>query len=445
MSNPSRKHLTKEQREVIEAGLLNNDSARTIAKRLRVSPSTITREVKTNRTLREKKSNKPTKLSHRCVHVSECDKVGSACSSCFSSFTLCKQCRTKQCIYYCSDFMRKVCPQTQKWPYICPVNCKKRSGCNYQKASYSAYEADQNYRNRLSSTRSGIAVTQEELVAMDKLITPLIKQGQSYEAIWREHSSELPIGLRSAYNYQEKGLFSTPNIELPRKVRYKLRKKSVAKREHIDRSAHEYKDFQALSVHEIARVVQADSVQGFQENNYDLLSLMLVARSFQFYFKKKHGTPDGVVGIFDMLERYLDSREAFKRIFEVILADRGSEFNNFEGMERSYLEPDKKRCRVYFCDPMKSNQKAQCERNHEQLRRILPKGRSDFDTLSAWDCATITSHINSYPSPKQAGARPIDLIQGLVPQELLDLLGIERIAPDDVTLKPKLVNHAVIL
>lgn len=162
VSNPSRKHLTKEQREVIEAGLLNNDSARTIAKRLGVSPSTITREVKTNRTLREKKSNKPTKLSHRCVHVSECDKVGSACSSCFSLFTLCKQCRTKQCIYYCSDFMRKVCPQTQKWPYICPANCKKRSGCNYQKASYSAYEADQNYRNRLSSTRSGIAVTQEE-------------------------------------------------------------------------------------------------------------------------------------------------------------------------------------------------------------------------------------------------------------------------------------------
>lgn len=68
MSNPSRKHLTKEQREVIEAGLLNHDSARTIAKRIRVSPSTITREVKANRTLREKKSNKPIKLSHRCVH-----------------------------------------------------------------------------------------------------------------------------------------------------------------------------------------------------------------------------------------------------------------------------------------------------------------------------------------------------------------------------------------
>lgn len=333
----------------------------------------------------------------------------------------------------------------QKWPYIYPTYCEKRSGCNRQKASYSAYEADRNYRNRLSLSRSGITVTQEELMKMNKLITPLIKQGQSYEAIWSEHSSELPIGLRSAYNYQEKGLFSTPNIELPRKVRYKLRKKSVSKREHIDRSGHEYKDFQALSVHEITRVVQADSVQGFQENKHDLLSLMLVAHSFQFYFKKEHGTPDGVVGIFDMLERYLDSREAFLRIFGIILADRGSEFNNFKGMERSYLEPDKKRCCVYFCDPMKSNQKSQCERNHAQLRRILPKERSDFDAISAWDCAVVTSHINSYPSPKQAGVRPIDLIQGFVPQELLDLLGIERIAPDDVILKPKLVNHAVIL
>lgn len=88
----------------------------------------------------------------------------------------------------------------------------------------------------------------------------------------------------------------------------------------------------------MTRVVQADSVQGFQENKHDLLSLMLVARSFQFYLKKKHRAPDGVVGIFDMLERYLDSREAFKRIFGIIPADRGSEFNDFEGMECSYLE-----------------------------------------------------------------------------------------------------------
>lgn len=66
--------------------------------------------------------------------------------------------------------------------------------------------------------------------------------------------------------------------------------------------------------------------------------------------------------------------------------------------------------------------------------------------LSGWDCAVVASHINSYPSPKQAGAaHPIDLVQGFVPQELLDLLGIKRMTPDDVTLKPKLVNHAVIL
>ena len=35
------KHLTKENREVIEFGIKNKDSARTIAKRIDVSPSTI--------------------------------------------------------------------------------------------------------------------------------------------------------------------------------------------------------------------------------------------------------------------------------------------------------------------------------------------------------------------------------------------------------------------
>lgn len=100
--------------------------------------------------------------------------------------------------------LRIGCPQTQKWPYIYPTNCKKRSGCNCQKSSYSSYGADCSYRNRLSSTRSGITVTQEEPIAINNLIAPLIKQKQSYETIWSEHGQELSIGLRSAYNYQEK-------------------------------------------------------------------------------------------------------------------------------------------------------------------------------------------------------------------------------------------------
>ena len=47
-------------------------------------------------------------------------------------------------------------------------------------------------------------------------------------------------------------------------------------------------------------------------------------------------------------------------------------------LERSCLDPAKKRCRVYYCDPQSPGQKGRCERNHEELRRILPKGRTEL-------------------------------------------------------------------
>ena len=121
----------------------------------------------------------------------------------------------------------------------------------------------------------------------------------------------------------------------------------------------------------------------------------------------------------------------------------GVEFDDWEGMERSCLEPGERRCRVFYCDAMKSNQKSEAERNHEQLRRILPKGRSDFDKLSAYDVATCCCHVNSYPSANRGGQSPFELLGGLLPQSLFDELGLARLDPDSVILKPYLMEHAV--
>lgn len=100
-----------------------------------------------------------------------------------------------------------------------------------------------------------------------------------------------------------------------------------------------------------------------------------------------------------------------------MLLDRGVEFDDWEGMERSCLEGGARRCRVFYCDAMRSDQKAEAERNHEQLRRILPEGRS--------------------------GACPFDLAAPLLPKGLLEELGIEKVDPDDVVLRPSLVPHVV--
>lgn len=438
------KHLSKENREVIEAGIRSGDSARKIAKRIGVSASTVVREVRQNKTVKEKRSAHGAKLSVRCVKYRDCQASGLACEKCSTRLTTCKNCKTRSCIDTCPDYRRAMCPVTEAWPYVCPDGCKKRPGCSFAKCSYGAFDAESSYQDRLRSSRAGIGVSLEELKAMDALLTPLVRQGQSSEAIWAAHGQELPVGIRSAYNYQEAGLLSTANLELPRKARCRPRKKKGSSaRERIDRSGRTFADFRALSLEEQVRVVQGDSVIGHEENIHDILSLHIVSRVFQIYLLKKHASPQATVASLDALEQACGFREAFEAIFGILLVDRGVEFDDWEAMERSCLEPGRRRCRVFYCDPMETNQKSECERNHEQLRRLLPKKRSDFDKLSVWDVAVCTSHVNSYPSALHGSKCPFELAAGLLPKRLLDELGLEQVAPDDVVLKPYLMKHAV--
>lgn len=271
-----------------------------------------------------------------------------------------------------------------------------------------------------------------------------MRKGQSLGAIWANHGDELPVCERTGYLYQQKGLLTCANIEHPRIVRVKVRKKGAPRgTERVDRSGRTYDDFVALPIEEQVRVAQADSVEGFKHNFYDLLSIRLVAAPFHLYQRKAHASSDAVVDCLDALERILGSPEAFSALLDPMLADRGSEFDDFEGIERSCLVPNTRRCRLYYCDAMAANQKAQVERGHEELRRILPKGRSDFDALGDVDVAAICSHVNSYPLPSRGGRCAFDCALGIVPQELLGALGLARIAPDDVVLRPSLVPHAV--
>lgn len=139
----------------------------------------------------------------------------------------------------------------------------------------------------------------------------------------------------------------------------------------------------------------------------------------------------------------MGSRVRFEAAFGILLLDRGVEFDDFGGIERSCLEPDKRRCRVFYCDPQESNRKSQCERSHEQLRRILPKGRADMDLLSGADVASCRCHVNSYPLASLGGISPIESLGALVPPEALEALGVMRLDPGDVTLRPSLMPHAV--
>ena len=58
---------------------------------------------------------------------------------------------------------------------------------------------------------------------MNAVVAPLIEQGQSPYVIVTNHP-ELGISVKTLYNYIEQGVLLTRNIDLKRKVKFKLRK-----------------------------------------------------------------------------------------------------------------------------------------------------------------------------------------------------------------------------
>ena len=52
--------------------------------------------------------------------------------------------------------------------------------------------------------------------------------------------------------------------------------------------------------------------------------------------------------------------------------------------------------------------KGKCE-NHEEMRKVLPKGRTNFDALAKSDMAVLMSHVNSYARDSLNWAAPYTL------------------------------------
>ena len=68
-------------------------------------------------------------------------------------------------------------------------------------------------------------MTPEELQKLNDLISPLILKGQPLSHIFAVHADEIPVCRRTLYNYLDQRIFQARNIDLPRRVRYKKRKK----------------------------------------------------------------------------------------------------------------------------------------------------------------------------------------------------------------------------
>lgn len=426
------KHLTYEDRCTIEDMLKRHTSFREIARCIDVSPTTISNEIKRNRT---KRPPRPSLFdgARRCVHFGSCTEMN-VCGSCTTPQKFCRDCRAEGCYLACKKFEMKKCSKLDRSPFVCNY-CLSSSICERGKAFYYAREAQKKHDERASSAHAGITCRPSELRSMVDTVRRLLEQGHSLEAIWAAHAGELPVSVRTFYTYMDKGVMGLANIELPKKIRYKQRR-SRKGAPRMELTGRRYSDWRSLTDQERILTVQMDTIEGVRSDRKAVLSLHFPRLMFQIYLLLPSKTQASVVSAFDALELYCEGE--FSKVFAVILTDRGSEFLNYLALEAS-IDNSSSRCRIFYCDPMKPAQKGAAEKNHVEYRKIIPKGTS-IDSFTQADMALITSHVNSYPRAAQRQA-PIKLARVALPQSLLDNLGIEEIPSDEVIMTPKLIKQ----
>ena len=428
----NQKHLTIEDRIYIQNELDKGTSFKDIARFLCKDPTTISKEVKARRA--SDWFHKGTFLNAKnfCTKRFRCKKTN-ACNKILLCGVKCASCPT--CNQTCPDFQKECCSKLDRAPYVCNGCSKKINHCTIaHKYTYNARFADRKYRECLKDSRSGIAMTRQELHKKDKIITPLIDQGQSPYQIVANHP-ELNLSVRSVYNYLDMGLLTARNVDLKRKVKFKPRK--VHKSQISDRrvfNGRTYADFQQLHLESF---VEMDTVHSAVGSSKTLLTFFFTREKLFLAFLMNRNTEGSVRLVLNRLEKRFGTFD-FLTLFEYILTDRGAEFGDPDSLETGVTGIQ--RTNIYYCDPMRSGQKGGIEQAHTMLRMILPK-RTTFEFLTQWDVNLITSHINSTPRESLNGRTPYDVALEAFGTDALKAFQLRRIDPDKVILTPKLIRY----
>lgn len=316
----TQKHLTLSDRIFIEQSLADHCSFKDIASVLKKDPSTISKEVRKHRTLKE---GSHYGLKNNCALLSSCQSaricVGKLCND------LCRHSKVCDCTKHCAEFTPFVCPVLKKPPYVC--NGCSNHACRHDKYYYRAKDADSSYEQLKHDCRQGINLTPEERASLDGLVSPLILSGQTMDHIFAEHGEAIPCSERTLYRYIDSGILSVRNIDLPRKVKYKPRRQSNdpgrLPREYI--AGRTYTDFlEYLESHPETNVVELDTVAG-PEPGRVLLTMLFRNCTFMLAFLMDDTKSSSVVQVFRFLQRELGSG-TFARLFPIILTDRGLNF-----------------------------------------------------------------------------------------------------------------------
>lgn len=263
-----------------------------------------------------------------------------------------------------------------------------------------------------------------------------LARGQSVHHIFASRD-DLPCSERSSCRHVENEDIDVAKMGLRKKVRYKRRNKRKANRhEAAFYAGRTYANCPTPPEEGRACVVEMDCVEGSDGDLEALLTPRFAQLRFRMFVLLERHDSAHVVAAPGWLEGPLGGPEAFRRAFGLILTDRGSEFGDVAGIERNG------RCHVFYADPQRSGQKGACEKNHVELRKVIPKGTSiDALALDAWILAGICPNVDSSLRLAVGDASPMALARAALPASLLEGLGLDLVRAQDVETRPELVER----
>ena len=231
MATNKNKHLTLEDRAIIQKGIINGATKTAIAMTLNKDKSTIGKEIRLHRILK-----------HRCRLPLEC-----------VNYPKCRH--SRKCTKECPDYKAFICKRRDRTPLACS-GCDHYSRCRFDKYFYDAIDAELAYRQQLIRSREGFNTSLEEIKRIGEIIARPIKNGQSIEQVYLSHQDEIGVFIKTIYNYIAAGLFKEAgfdliDLDLRRKVSRKVtRKRTNRFKEREDRSffiGRSYNDFKEYS------------------------------------------------------------------------------------------------------------------------------------------------------------------------------------------------------
>lgn len=426
------RRLSYEDRKTIEEMLDGAYRLTEIAEAISHNPTTVSREVLRNR-IALKPLTPGTLRIIICAHFASCKRRW-LCNN-KECNRACRSCKLQRCEDICEDFSRVACKTTTGFPHVCN-GCEKKRRCSEERFVYQARTAEVTSEKRLHESRSGVDMSEAELVWLSNIITPLIRRGQSVNTILANHP-EIAIAPSTLYKYIALGKTEARYIDLVRAVRVKRRKKRQRSRlsQHV-LDGRSYKDFLDMGEEDCDFAIEMDTVIGRRGGRALLTFCSREDRVFYAYLMSANSA-EAVKGAFDEMERRAKGKIDVLPL--ILLTDNGSEFVRTKEIEESFLYPGTLRASVFYCDPYASWQKPHVENAHTLLRRVLPK-KTSFDDLSQQDIELICSHINSYARKELDWKSPFERLEDKGLLSLMGALGMRLIPPDDINLTPGLLS-----